>query len=588
MKYLSLAVVACLLAQAALTQAALAQELPPDVTDNGFEIEEDSLPTGAGWSRYIGGTLGAVTADGDTVSRQLASLQLDINLPATDRLKTVISVDFADFENSYTQHLGERERRKLPECRHLSRDATPLPDHRGLSGEARDRSLRWENEQCADLIVDGAFLREERETKVADSFVDFSEAYVQWQPADFATVTLGRQNLIWGQFEFLSPVGFLLPYSGSNISPRPSRSDFSYAQDGINLALFPSANSEVQLIHVPQMRVEPSVEENLKAYAARRDCGVAVTGQTLRCYEGQFDELTPVFPDAADYEMTALRFTHYGERLTFSVTALDGAQMLLDPIREAKLVRENCRGQTTTYCYENDQGFMYDDLETLALEFSYIINPRLTIKGELTTYESHDTLNHLRLSEDGGPLRLSEDGGPDLNPQNCKDTDAGRDIAGFRENCLAHIIVTQNNGQPHITNDESFLALGFEYNGDAWFGHFQLVAIDSSPAGEVDELLDAIDQIGKDDDDGDVAPIFFIGRRLGEANDGFIGGGATAFFNAYGAGFFGGWRFNENIEIGGFIGSVIDVTDSGPPSDDHYESLDDGDALAQIGISYAF
>jgi hypothetical protein len=75
---------------------------------------------------------------------------------------------------------------------------------------------------------------------------------------------------------------------------------------------------------------------------------------------------------------------------------------------------------------------------------------------------------------------------------------------------------------------------------------------------------------------------------LGEANDGFIGGGATAFFNAYGAGFFGGWRFNGNIENGGFIGSVIDVTDSGPPSDEHYKSLDDGDGLAQIGISYAF
>ena len=532
MKHLSFAFMALF-----FTHAAWAQDLPPDIAgDGGFEIEENGLAAGQGWSRYIGGTFGAVTADGDTVSRQLVALQLDIDVPASDTLKTVISADFADFENSYTQKLRR------------------------------------------DIIDQGNpdNLPEERETEVADSFVDFSEAYVQWQAADFATLTLGRQNLVWGQFEFLSPVGFLLPYSGTNISPRPRRSDFSYAQDAVNLSLFPTTNSELQLIHVPQMRIEPSVEENLKAYAARRDCGVAAMGQELSCYEGQFGNQTPLFPDAGDFEMSALRFTHYGERLTFAITALDGVQMLLDPIRDAKLITSNCGA--STYCYDNDKGFVYDELETLALEFSYIINTRWTLKGELTTYESRDTLNYLGLVEDGGPA---------LNPENC-DSAHSPDFADQVEACLAHIIVTQNNGQPHITNDESFIALGFEYDGDEWFGHFQLVAFDSNPSGEVDKKLDFIDNFGDEDDDGEVAPIFFIGKRLGAANDGFIGGGATAFFNAYGAGFFGGWRFNESIEIGGFIGSVIDVTDSGPPSDENYESLDDGDALAQIGFSYLF
>lgn len=161
---------------------------------------------------------------------------------------------------------------------------------------------------------------------------------------------------------------------------------------------------------------------------------------------------------------------------------------------------------------------------------------------------------------------------------------------------------------PHqftFTHDEVFFSLGFEYEGEDWFGHFQLVSFDFEPATEADSVLECVEDLGtyqrndenpeastcvnpEDDDDEVVAPIFFIGKRLGEANDGFVGGGATAFFNAYGAGFFGGWRFNESIEIGGFIGSVIDVTDSGPPSDDNYESLDDGDALAQIGVSYLF
>jgi hypothetical protein len=33
---------------------------------------------------------------------------------------------------------------------------------------------------------------------------------------------------------------------------------------------------------------------------------------------------------------------------------------------------------------------------------------------------------------------------------------------------------------------------------------------------------------------------------------------------------------------------VVDVANTGPPSDNNHESVDDGDALAQIGISYLF
>ena len=221
----------------ASVHGAMAQGLPDDLGDTGdFEIEENR--GGRDWGQYIGGTAGAVTADGDTIGRQLAALQLDINLPATDRLKTIASIDFVDFENSYTQEL-------------------------------RPHILEAGNPDNLPL---------ERETDVADSFVDFREAYVQWEANDYATLTLGRQNLVWGKFEFLSPVGFLLPFRGTNTSPRPRRADFSFAQDGVNLSLFPTGNSEVQLIHVPQMRLDPSVEENLKSYSELRYCGLRENG----------------------------------------------------------------------------------------------------------------------------------------------------------------------------------------------------------------------------------------------------------------------------------------------------------------------
>lgn len=568
MKYL-----ACALMALFLGHAAWAQDLPPDISgDGGFEIEDSESGHGQGWSRYMGGTFGAVSADGDTVNRQLVALQLDINLPATDRLKTVISADFADFENSYTQKLNNGAQTRRQQCMHEfpngEADAVSnpnFPDDHVYTSEDLNRAARYDRWRiCPGLLNDEGtgYLRPERETKVADSFVDFSEAYVQWQPADFATLTLGRQNLVWGQFEFASPVGFLLPYSGTNTSPRPRRSDFSYAQDAVNLALFPTTNSELQLIHVPQMRLEPSVEENLKSYSQLRYCP--------RDSNGAFDcpdEFS--FPDIADYDMSALRFTHYGERLTLSVTALDGTLVSFDPYRDAVLEAPSAENDNEFVINpDSDKGLVYGELETVALEFAYILNPRVTVKGEFTTYEANEAL-------------------------------------APHDDDFLQAIVDVKQGRPYITHDEIFFALGFEYDSDDWFGHFQLVSFDFEPATHADSVLECVEDRGdyernvenpeasecvhpEDDDDEVVAPIFFIGKRLGAANDGFVGGGATAFFNAYGAGLFGGWRFNESIELGGFIGSVIDVTDSGPPSDENYESLDDGDALAQIGFSYLF
>lgn len=226
---------------------ALAQDLPTDFEDSDvfggtgdFEIEEDSGAAGGGWGRYIGGSIGAVTADGDVVSRQLTALRLDIDLPANDRLKTVLSIDAVDFENSYTRELREHFKRNRDNCARLfadgvapsepkpapppeSRPSVPRPPsgpgdvdrhareeaqfaidiaefqrlerlHRSESETFND----WNGNSCEDLRneADTAYIPEEIETKISDNFVDFREAYVQWEPTDYATLSVGRQNLV--------------------------------------------------------------------------------------------------------------------------------------------------------------------------------------------------------------------------------------------------------------------------------------------------------------------------------------------------------------------------------------------------------
>ena len=80
-----------------------------------------------------------------------------------------------------------------------------------------------------------------------------------------------------------------------------------------------------------------------------------------------------------------------------------------------------------------------------------------------------------------------------------------------------------------------------------------------------------------------------MARKLGAENQGYAGVGAGAFFNAYGFGLYGGWTFNETIRIGGLVGATIDVADSGGNlEDENYRGIDDGDTVAQLGVSYLF
>ena len=570
-----------------------AQDLPGSFDDiGGFEVEEAT--TGLNLNRYIGGSLGLVSANGDTVGRQLGALRIDVNLPASDRLKTVLSIDAVDFENTYTQELDTTPKSNRAVCasefpngihadvetepgdppQHPGRplneveDAAYLMSLRDHEEHTRRYNLWHHNNNCADLLSDAetGFIPVERETKVTDNIFDLREAYIQWQPTDFATVTLGRQNLVWGQFDFLSPIGFLLPFRNTNTSSRPNRADFSFAQDAVSVSLFPTGNSELQLITVPEMRIDQSVEENLKAYAARRVCGSPADGHKVMCAANSDGDMSPLFPDVGDYDMSALRYNYYGERLTFAITALDGAQASFDPHRDAKLTKQGCPSGEG-FCWENDKGLVYAPLETVGLEFSYVLNDRWTLKGEYTAYEA-------------------------LNSLSFTDFDVCIVTA-----CLAEAVVA-HGGKPYYKTDDVFIALGGIYEGDKWFGHLQIVSIDSQPSSIVDEELDCLRHCGvwqnqscvrgNDDDDSSVAPIFFIGRRLGLEDDGFAGFGGTAFFNAYGAGFFSGWRFNENVEIAGFVGAVIDVVDTGPPDEELYDTVDDGDALAQFGINYLF
>lgn len=492
----------------AFSLAAGAQELP----QGGFELETETENSSGLWAWLAdraGGRIGTVMTEGDVVTRQLAALQLNLTVPTRWNVQSVLAVDFVDFDNRFEQ-------------------------------EARDEASQ-------------RGLPPTREVLVGDSFTEVREAYVDWNFSDFAALRLGRQPLVWGQFEFLTPVGFMLPYRGTNTSTRPSRADFTYAQDAATLSLYPVSRLEVQLIHVPQMRIDPSIEENFLTFSRLFPDNVYSDGHAANRR----------FPDASDYDLSVLRAVWYGNRVTLGVTALDGGNLLLEPERLRHLTRDNCP-PGESICWRDDAGLTYAEGNAFGIELSVQLRDGWTFRAEYAEISTLEDISYRPCVNEG---------------VFCAD---GRALADF--------IIDENRGRAWYEERQPLSAIGFSYDGDDWFGYGQLANFEIEPKSANDRRLAELERIDErriDDDADGLVPLFFVARRLGDDRQGFMGFGGTAFFSAYSVGFLGGWQFRESLDVGGFIGAVADVAGS-PDGDELYESVDDGDAVVQFGITYLF
>ena len=147
------------------------------------------------------------------------------------------------------------------------------------------------------------------------------------------------------------------------------------------LSLYPLRRLEVQLIHVPEMRIDPSVEENFRAFAARRGSGQPYANG---------EEENSVFPEAEDYDLSAVRAVWYGNRFTLGVTFFDGANMLFDPQRQ-RFLTDQCGGDDVV-CWRDDRGLAYAETETLGIELAVPLGRGWTLRAETAEITVMDDL----------------------------------------------------------------------------------------------------------------------------------------------------------------------------------------------------
>ena len=603
-----------------LTNAS-AQGLPSD--DFSFEIETEETVEEKGFlenlSQYFGATFGNNSGTSNAVDRTISAVAVEIDLPEVLGLKSAFNFDVGAYENTYKLELGGGRQETLQTCQ----NEAPTPnvnfegDFNDLTLNEREQIQAFYNNECYNVYDEdaGVYLQPEIERIVDDSFAELTEAYVQWEPTSFATVRLGRQPIVLGQFEVFSPLMFTSPMKARGTKTKTTKADMSYAQDGLQVSLFPFSKLEVSFTAIPKMRLDPVNEKRFEEFALlKSDFTNFVPGQ----------DPVETLQDIGDNDMSVARIMYYGDRLTIGVTAINGVETNEDPIREARFVSvgceeffpndtpplySECNGRDNngnpiapfnannafeTYALGEDKGLRYGEIDALAFEAKLNLTSKISFIYEMTIVEGEKELGILPFGGEAGERpRIFQPGAFDGDPNDPNfDPNSGAvDLLQFFDD-----VATDNGGKPYINVETTMHSGGLIYQGERLLINAQLAQRMQEGASSVEEELrknlDWDSYQGDDTEENgssvsDIIPIINAVLLLGGEKQGFIGAGFGTFGQNFGFGLSGGWRFFEKLEIGAFGGMALDVTGADEIEAEGYDTPED-EGYVSVGINYLF
>ena len=603
-------------------QPAQAQGLPPD--DGGFEIETAPEPEEEGLldnlSQYLGATVGTNNGTSTAVDKTISALNVQVNLPELIGLKTAVSFDVGSYKNTYKLELNESRRNNLTQCQTI----LPNPDDDSISALNEQQLQAFYENECYNVIDDGVYLVPEIERIVDDSFAVLAEGYVQWEPTSFATVRVGRQPIVLGQFEIFSPLMFTTPMKATGTKTKTGKADMSYAQDGVQLSLFPLPQLELSLTAIPKMRIDPANKKRFEEFALLKGDFINFVDE-----DGQSE----ILQDIGDNDMSVARLMYFGDLFTFGVTSIQGAETNEDPIREARLQQVGCevffpndtppsgsecaggfqtvqdpfdpqntyqvpipgvsgQGAFDTFALTQDQGLRYAETDVIAVEFSLRLGSKLSLIVEQTIVESEKELGILPSGGQSGekPRIFSLDNWNNFDPMDPNfDPYAGSTVLlPFYED-----VYNNNDAKPYINVETTMSSAGFVYKGDRLLLNLQIAQRIQKGATEQEETwrkqldYDTYEGTDSEQNETDILPILNAAYLLGAEKQGYVGAGFGTFGQNFGFGLSAGWRFFEKLEIGAFGGMALDVTGSDEIEAEGYDSPE-GEAYLSFGANYLF
>lgn len=576
--------------------ASLAQDLPPD--DFGFEIETVEAPEKESLlqrlGQYVGATIGTNNGTSNAVDKTMSAASFRLDLPQLAGLKTAIAFDIGAYENIYKLELNANRQQTRRDCQ----ANVPTPDLANPDNMTPQELQYFYDNECYYVVDDeGNYLPTEQQRIVDDNFAALTEGYVQWEPTSFATLRVGRQPIVLGQFEIFSPLMFAAPMKATGTKTKASKADFSFPQDGVQLSVFPLPQLELSVTAIPEMRIDAAHRKRFEEFAKLKSDFVNYAPG---------ENASSALQEIADHDMTLARLIYYGDRFTLGLSAIQGAETNEDPRREARLTALPCgdffdggaplgsecqSDPFTAYALSDNQGLRFSDTDVLAIELAVRISSKLSFVFEQTNVDGEKELGILPFGAVAGERPRIFNG--NAAPQDPLDPNFDPYQGTIDLSPLFQQLIAQNQGKPYINVDTIMRSAGLVYKGERWLFNLQIAQRIQEGASAQEEAwrkqLDYDTYFGDDTEENgtNVIPIINAVRLLGAEKQGYIGAGFGTFGQNFGFGASAGWRLFERLEIGAFGGLALDVTGADEIEAEGYDTPED-EGYINIGMNYLF
>ena len=514
-------------------------------------IEEQDSTAGGGsaWSDYFFGNVGGFTARTGSTNRLYASVQVGLDIPL-ERGSVFMEALLVNRAISLDQKLES---------------STPRDDE-------------------DDEEVEGT-----RNIEVDDSYVDLGDFYVRYSLAPSLEVVAGRQRVVWGQLDSVSPVNLMLPLQFQNRELILGKASQRVPQDHLSLFWYPNERWEVQLSYFPATRMDDILEEALDEVADEGVTALQFTvttadapdapdnlrirrlesempadleasemmrrGQTFhlerrgavnRRAENTRSDLASS-PDLEDHDQTALRILYRPSWGTVGLTYKSGSYSLFfnDFARLTdRRYSYNTSGSTPEIIEVYDTEIRPDlgDSDAFGLEIAVPRN-RWTYKFEMVVQDAwHDlpgSAEEFRYRQVGSSndYQLLEDEHLEAQESQARAQYYNR-------------VLTENDGELYAPLSQVMMAFGADAELDRWRLNLSLIMIlsdfDQSLHEDLDELADDAD-LGNSLEDVLAAPAISVARYVGPGKDRYYGA-VLGFFGGYaGVSFFYNRQVGDNF-----------------------------------------